>query len=73
MDIEEELNKLSELGFDICTAEGIIACYTIDEYNHLCTDLQHIEMYYPEEDEYRFITYYTFEEIKTTLEILKNG
>lgn len=72
MNINEELNKLKELGFDICTVDGISASYTLDEYNQLFTDLNTIEMYYTEESESKFICYYSLEEIKKTLEILKS-
>ena len=72
MNVEEELNKLEELGFDICTVDSISASYTLDEYNQLFTDLNTVEIYYTEVNESKFICYYSLEEIKTTLEILKS-
>lgn len=72
MDIQDELKELEKLGFDICTAEAISCGYDIDEHNQLITDLVSIEMYYPEDNERKFICYYSLEEIKTTLEVLKS-
>lgn len=71
MNIEKELEKLKSLGFDICTVDGITAEYEINEYIYLITDLVSIGFYYPEENERKFICWYSFEEIKETLRILE--